>query len=91
MYTEKACLSDAFPTTNPTRPDLDTNSSRRSGKAASHRLSYSIPYNTSLSFIFPLYIVTYFNTYELSVGKPKEDLSKDGSIIVNVKETQRKL
>jgi hypothetical protein len=39
-YSEKTCPSTTLPTTNPTWPDLGSNSGRRGGKPATNRLNY---------------------------------------------------
>jgi hypothetical protein len=55
-YFEKTCPSATLSTTNPTRPDLGSNPSRRGGKPATNRLSYGTAIqNTVISFISELF------------------------------------
>jgi hypothetical protein len=46
-YSEKTCPSATLSTTNPSWPDLGSNSGRRSWKPATNRLSYGTAYSLS--------------------------------------------
>jgi hypothetical protein len=50
-YSEKTCPNAMFSTTNPTWPDLESNSGRRGGKPATNRLSYGTAYIRSFTRI----------------------------------------
>jgi hypothetical protein len=47
-YQEKTCPNATLSTTNPTCPDLGSNSSRRGGKPASNCLSYGTALTSNL-------------------------------------------
>jgi hypothetical protein len=66
QYSEKTCPSVSLSTTNPTRPDLGSNSGRCGGKPATNRLSYG----TAIASIFSDKIPLDFTLVKLLIYIP---------------------